>query len=101
MLFLYITCKNEEEAKKISHALIKRKAAGCVNIHLIHSVYPENGAVKDVPEAAMIVKTIDSKVHQVEDIVRELHSYKVPCVASFSLFRLNREYKDWLMSCVA
>jgi len=101
MIFLYITCKDVDEAKKIGHALIKSKAAGCVNIAPITSVYPEDGEVKEVTEASLIVKTIDSKVQQVENIVRELHSYKIPCMASFALFRLNREYKDWLMSCVA
>ena len=101
MVFLYITCKNEEEAKKISHELIMQKAAACVNAHPIRSVYPEGGAVKDVSEIALIAKTSESKIQHVEDIVRALHSYKTPCVATFSLSRLNREYKDWLISCVA
>ena len=101
MVFLYITCKDAEEAKKIGRALIEKKAAGCVNIAPIHSIYPENGALKEVSEVSLLVKTIDSKVQIVEDIVRDLHSYTTPCIASFALHRLNREYKDWLVNCVA
>ncbi len=101
MIFLYVTCKDVDEAKKIGRALVEKKIAGCVNIAPIRSIYPENGEVREVEEASLIVKTIDSKVQLVEDTVRALHSYKVPCIASFSLHRLNHEYKNWLVSCVA
>ena len=100
MIFLYVTCKDEEEAKKIGRALVSKKIAGCVNIHPINSIYTENWTTSEINEAAMIVKTTDSKVQEVEDTVRAIHSYKIPCVASFSLHRLNREYKEWLVNQV-
>ncbi|MBI3588897.1 MAG: divalent-cation tolerance protein CutA [Candidatus Liptonbacteria bacterium] len=100
MVFLYITCKNQEEAKRIGRQLVREKAAGCVNIFPISSVYGDGGGVRETEETSMIVKTIDSKVQEVEDIVRSIHSYKVPCIASFSLHRLNHEYKEWLTSQV-
>ncbi len=102
MVFLYVTCKDMDEAKKIGKELIEQKVAGCVNIDPIHSLYRGNdGKVGIVEEVAMIIKTIDSKVQQAEDIVHKLHSYTVPCIASFALFRLNREYKEWLMEQVS
>ncbi len=101
MIFLYVTCKNHEEAVRISRQLVKQKAAGCVNIFPIKSVYSENDGVRETEETSMIVKTIDSKVQEVEDIVRSMHSYKTPCIASLALHRLNREYKEWLTGCVA
>ena len=100
MVFLYVTCKNHEEAVRIGRQLVKKKAAGCVNIFPIRSVYSDNGGLMETDETSMIVKTIDSKVQEAEDIVRSLHSYKTPCIASFALHRLNREYKEWLTSCV-
>ena len=101
MVFLYITCKDRDEAKRIGKELVERKLAGCVNITPIESIYREDGATREVEEAALLVKTIDAKVQQVEDTVRELHSYEVPCIASFSLHRLNHEYKNWLVGQVA
>ena len=100
MVFLYITCKDRDEAKRIGKALVERKLAGCVNIAPIESIYQENGSVKEVSEASLLVKTTDQKVQEVEDIVRKLHSYKVPCIASFSLYRLNHEYKEWIVGQV-
>lgn len=101
MVFLYITCKDAAEAKKIGRTLVERKIAGCVNIAPIESIYREDGATREVSEVSLFVKTIDSKVQEVEDTVRALHSYEVPCIASFALHRLNREYKDWLVGQVA
>ncbi len=101
MIFLYITCKDADEAKKIGRVLVERRVAGCVNIAPIHSIYPENGNVTETAEASLLVKTIDSKVQQVEDVVRELHSYEVPCIASFALHRVNHEYKAWMARSVA
>ncbi len=101
MVFNYITCASEEEAKKISRILLRKKAAGCVNIYPIQSMYSENGSLKEVAEYVVIAKTIDSKVQSVEDIIRENHSYKVPFVGTISLTRLNREYKEWLTGILA
>ena len=101
MVFLYVTCKNHEEAKRIGRQLIRQKAAGCVNIFPINSIY--SGGDKELhetEETSMIIKTIDSKVQEAEDIVRSIHSYKTPCIATFALHRLNHEYKEWLTSCV-
>ena len=102
MVFLYVTCKNVDEAKKIGKALVEGKAAGWVNISPIHGMYRQDGEVKELADgAAILIKTIEQKVQHVEDIVRATHTSKIPCIASFTLYRLNREYKDWLINTVA
>ena len=101
MVFNYITCSSEEEAKKIAKILLEKKGAGCINIFPIQSMYPENGSLKEIKEYVIIAKTIDSKVQAVEDIVRENHSYKVPFIGTLSLTRFNREYKEWLTGVLA
>lgn len=97
MVFLYVTCRDVDEAKHIGRALIEKRLAGCVNIAPILSLYRENGAAKESTEASLLVKTVDQRVQEVEDMVRSLHSYTIPCIASFTLHRLNREYKEWLV----
>lgn len=101
MVFLYVTCKNLEEAKKIGRELIVKRIAGCVNIDPITSIFREKEEIKEAEEVAMIVKTIDSKVQEAEELIRKLHSYEKPCIASFALHRLNREYKEWLIEQVS
>lgn len=98
MVFIYITCASEEEAKKIGKTLLDKGAAGCVNIFPIKAYYRDGGKSREALEYALLVKTIDSKVQATEDVIKEHHSYQIPCVATLSLFRLNREYKEWLTS---
>ena len=98
MVFIYITCASEEEAKKLARSLLDKGAAGCVNIFPIQSMYRDGGTKREVSEYALIVKTIDSKVQATEDVIRAEHSYQTPCVATFSLHRMNHEYKEWLSS---
>ena len=56
----------------------------------------------DIPQPEystdVIVKTIDKHVQDIEDIVKEHYKDGVPCVATISLYRLNRDFKDWLMN---
>lgn len=101
MVFLYITCSSIDEGKRIGAELVRERVAGWVNVSPAQSVYRENGEVKTVDGATIVVKTIESKVQSVEDVVRKLHSHNVPCIASFTLYRLNREYKDWLIGMIA
>ena len=96
MVFIYITCASEEEAKRVGQNLLDRGAAGCVNIFPIHSMYRDGGKPREAEEYALIIKTIESKVQATEDVIKEHHSYKIPCVATFALLRMNREYKEWL-----
>lgn len=85
----------------MSQALIKEKAAACVDIMPVQSVYAENGGVKETGGALMIVKTIDAKAGAVEAMAKEFESEPAPCIASFTLYRMNREFKDWLAHCLA
>ncbi len=101
MVFLYVTCKNLEEAKNISRELVAKRAAGWVNVSPIQSIYRENEEVKEREGFALTIKSIESKIQDVEDIVRTVHTSKIPCIASFSLYRMNKEYKDWLIGRIA
>ncbi|MEY4731347.1 MAG: hypothetical protein RL681_293 [Candidatus Parcubacteria bacterium] len=100
MIYLNITFKSMEEAEALARELVQRKAAGIVSVAPIKSFYPGEGGVLEREEALLKVTTIDSKVQEVEDIVREKSGGKLPRVISFSLFRIAREYKDWLSSHV-
>ena len=101
MIYLNITFKSMEEAEALARELVTRKVAGIVSVAPIKSFYPADGTVSERDEALLKVTTIDSKVQEVEDIVRERSEGKIPRVISFSLFRIAREYKDWLSSHVA
>ena len=101
MVFLYVPCKNIEEAKTISKLMVQQRVAGRIDIVPTQSVFQGDNGLEETEGAAMIVKALDKKVQDVEDIVREHHKDRIPCIATFMLYRLNREFKEWLVASTA
>jgi len=98
MIFIYVPFQNAETAKTVAKLLVEKKMAGRVDLMPIRSFYRQNGAVAETTGANMIVHTIDKHINPIEDLVREYYQDGVPCIASISLYRLNRDFKDWLIS---
>ena len=93
---VYITTKDEDEAKKIGKALVEEKLVACVNIHPVNSIYRWEGEIQEESEIAMFVKTKADLVGEVVNRVKELHSYQVPCVVSLSIEKGNPDYLQWI-----
>lgn len=101
MIFLYISAKNLEGAKMVAQVLIEKKMAGSVSIFPVQTFSRGPTGFQESAEVGIWVKTIDNKVQEVEDTVRHLYKDKTPCIATFMLYRMNREYKEWLITSVA
>ena len=93
---VYITTKDEDEAKKIGKALVEEKLVACVNIHPVNSIYRWEGEIQEESEIAMFVKTKADLVGEVVNRVKELHSYQVPCVVSLPIEKGNPDYLQWI-----
>jgi len=98
MIFIYVPCQTLETAKTIAKLLVEKRMAGKVDIMLTNSFSRENGGVAEVAGATMIIMTIDKHVQDIEDVVREYYQDGVPCMATITLYRLNRDFKDWLIN---
>ena len=94
--FVYITTKDEDEAKKIGRALVAEKLVACVNIHPINSIYRWQEEVQEDSEVAVFVKTKAGLVDEVISRVKELHSYEVPCVISLPIEKGNPDFLEWI-----
>ena len=103
MVSIYITCKNLEEGEKIADAIMAVRAAGCVNMFPSKSVWrnDDKDAIEKYEEAVLMVKTLEHKTPEIEEIVRRVGTYKTPCIAVIPISRINREYKEWLGRVVA
>ena len=96
MIFIYITCKNKNEANKIGLALIKKRLAACCNIFPIESIYRwENKIVKD-KEVVLIVKTLKKNFKKIEKETKKLHSYALPCILEIPITQGNKNFLNWL-----
>ncbi len=98
MIFIYVPCQNIETAKIIAKVLVEKRMSGKVDIMPTQSFFRVNDGVTEVSGATMIIMTIDKHVQGIEDVVREHYQDGVPCMATITLYRLNREFKDWLIN---
>ena len=91
-------CQNIDTAKTIAKLLVEKKMAGKVDIMPTDSISRGADGVIEASGATMVIMTIDKHVQDIEDIVREHYQGGVPCMATISLYRLNRDFKDWLIA---
>ncbi len=97
MFFIYITCKNKKEAKKIGKYLVEKRLAGCINIFPIESIYWWKGKIIEDKEAVLIVKTLKKNYSKIEKEVRKMHSYTIPFIGQIEIKNVNKDYFNWLI----
>ena len=97
MVFIYTTCKDLEEAKKISKLIIENRLGACVNIWPIGSYFREDGDIKGTNEVALFIKTMETKMSKIEELISSNHSYSVPCIAALDVCKMNAPYREWVM----
>ena len=100
MVLIYTTCRDIDEAKKIGELLVKNGLAACINTWTIESCYMWEGAMKCETEGALFIKTLESKVPDVENLIEQNHSYATPFIGAIEVKRLNRAYKEWMTQVI-
>lgn len=93
---IYITVKDEAEAKKIGEMIVWEKLAACVNYFPIKSIYWWKDDVQEGKEVAMIAKTRADLVDSLIERVKILHSDDVPCIVSWVIEKGNPDYLNWI-----
>jgi periplasmic divalent cation tolerance protein len=96
-IFVYITCPNKANARKMAKLLISNKLIACANIFPINSIYPWEGKIREDMEFSLIVKTTDNRFEKIKKILKENHPYDVPCVTKIPV-EPNDSYAQWLES---
>ena len=96
-VMLYVTASNITEARNIARALLVHKLIACANIlPKVESLYRMDGVITEDDETVMLLKTLSSKIPEVEARISELHSYKVPCILQISTVSGNDAYIKWI-----
>ncbi len=94
---IYITAASQDEALTIGRAVVEARLAACANVFPgVTSVYWWEGSRQEDGEAALILKTRQDLVDQVVAKVKELHSYKCPCVVALPIAGGNKDFLDWI-----
>jgi len=96
-IVILVTASSEGEARKIAEQLLTRKKAACVNIvPRIHSSFWWQGKLDSAQESLLIIKTKASLLHEIIDLVKEIHSYEVPEIIALPIIGGNEDYLNWI-----
>ena len=96
-LWVYTTHANEQAALEICEKLLAEKLIACGNlIPSATSLYWWEGEMKKDQEAVLILKTSANKYSQLENRIRELHSYDCPCIVALDINQGNPAFLRWI-----
>lgn len=98
---LSVHCGSPEEAEKIAERLLENRLIACANIGPVQSVYTWNGERHRAREWALVAKTTETALRPAMHLIRELHSYDLPAIATHELYRGDFATLRWVAeSCI-
>ena len=95
-----VTAPSQEDGKAIAKTLVEAKLAACVTLMPVHSTYIWEGQVMEEQEWQMVIKTDLSHFSQLEQKIRELHSYAVPEIIALPIVKGSQPYLQWIADSV-
>ncbi|MBI3033837.1 divalent-cation tolerance protein CutA [Candidatus Woesearchaeota archaeon] len=96
MISVYITFRDEPEARSIARHLLEKRLIACANIFPVKSMFWWQGKVTDEQEVAMLAKAPKRNFGRIKDEVRKLHSYEVPCIVSLPVEHKDEDFSKWV-----
>jgi periplasmic divalent cation tolerance protein len=92
---VYVTHKNEKEAKKMVSQLLSKKLIACANTFPIKSLYCWKGKIINAKETVTLLKTKKENWQKLKKEVEKIHPYEVPCIMKLDV-SANKSYEDWI-----
>ncbi len=95
------TVGTEDQAYLIARELVARRQAACVNVLPgVRSIYRWQGKICKDQELMLVIKTADTEYESVAETIRELHSYELPEILSFSVTKGEKSFLSWIRGAV-
>lgn len=96
-IVIFITAKNQTEAKKIAKALLEKKLIACANITKeVNSFFWWQGKIDQAKEVLLILKTKRTLLKRLIKTVKAIHSYDVPEIIALPIIDGNKDYLKWI-----
>lgn len=95
------TVGTEDQANLIARELLCRRQAACVNIIPgVRSIYRWQGKIYSDGELMLVIKTNEAEFTEVNETIREFHSYDLPEILAFPVQHGDRNFLQWVHECL-
>lgn len=102
VISVYAVFANAEEAERIGRVAVEERLAACVNIlGPVRSIYRWEGKVESADEVAAVFKTGSTRADALITRIAGLHSYAVPCIATWPIDKILSTYAAWVEESTA
>src|SRR3989338_6242437 len=95
---LFLSCKDIEEAGKISHCLLEKKLIICAKKIPISSYYLWKSKIESAKEVLLIMDSTEENFEKVDQEVKKLHSYKTYTLLMIKINKINSKSLKWLQN---
>jgi len=97
MIYIFWTCRDKIEAKRIIHELLGRKLIACASIFPeIESIYRWEGKIEESREIKVILKTFPKHFDAIQKYIQAHCSYEVPEILQVDVAQGNPAYSAWV-----
>jgi len=100
-ILISTTFTDQADAERLAAALVAKQLAACVQISgPVESTYRWKGQIETSREWVCSIKTVRRLFADVEQAIRELHTYEQPEIVATAIVAGSQGYLDWLASSV-
>jgi len=97
VISVYAVFADLNEAERIGRLVVEERLAACVNVlGPIRSIYRWRGTVESAEEIGAIFKTTVAQADSLITRIAGLHSYEVPCIATWPIDKILYSYAEWV-----
>jgi len=99
LLLAYCTFPSNKNAEEICIRLVNEGVIACANIFPGHTaIYRWQGQLTKERECAALLKTRASKQVMLEERIRAIHPYQVPCLVFLTADGAARDFERWVLN---
>jgi len=97
LIYVFWTCRDKQEAKKIIHGLLDQRLIACASIFPeVESIYRWEGKIEESQEVKVILKTASKHFDAAQSYILTHCSYEVPEILQIDIVQGNPRYLSWV-----